>query len=133
MTQENSKSSSNTAITTPSTFVRRTFVRRHARFLSWCVVPSVCMTLGLSSALAATNGTGNVHIPGGGKSSAPTGSVNQRDQAQKFILGATLAEWTQRFWSRFMATRSMLGQQTIRPVSSAAFFSPDRFGFSVVR
>jgi len=82
---------------------QRVFLRRHLRLISLYVVPSFCMVVALGPTMAGTNGTTSVRMPAG-KSASLSASARPGDsQARLVILGASLAEWTQRFWNRFMS------------------------------
>jgi hypothetical protein len=85
------------------------FLRRHLRLISWWVVPSFCMVVALGPTMAATNGTTNIRMPAG-KSASQSGSAN--NEARVVILGVSLAEWTQRFWNRFMSIPVNVGPAT---------------------
>ena len=62
--------------------------------------------------LLGTNGTTNIRMPAG-KSTSLSGSARQGDaEARIVILGASLAEWTQRFWDRFMSIPVNVGPAT---------------------
>ena len=91
---------------------QRLFLRRHLRLISWCVVPSFCMVMALSPTMAGTNGTTNIRMPAG-KSTSLSESARQGDaEARIVVLGASLAEWTQRFWDRFMSIPVNVGPAT---------------------
>lgn len=80
--------------------------------ISWCMVPSFCMVMALSPTMAGTNGTSGIRMPAG-KSTPLSGSARQGDaSARVVVLGVSLAEWTQRFWDRFMSIPVNVGPAT---------------------
>ncbi len=83
---------------------------RGHRLISWCVVPSFCMVMALGPTMAGTNGTTNIRMPAG-RSASPFASATQGD-ARTVVLGVSFAEWTQRFWDRFMSIPLEVGPAT---------------------
>ena len=87
--------------------------RRQLKLISWCVVPGFCLVMALSTAMAGTNGTTSIHMhaPTEKSASLPVGT-RKDDESKVVIRGVSLAEWTQRFWNRFMSLPVNVGPAT---------------------
>ncbi len=83
---------------------QRAFLRYRLGLILGCLVPSFCATMSLSPAMAGTSGTTSVDVPAGRSASISARAANRgRPRPVLLIFGASFAEWTQRFWNRFMS------------------------------
>ena len=107
MTTTSSKPCHGTRVST-----RRAFRRRHPGLMSWCVVPSFCMLMALSQAMAGTNGASSIDTRAGKSASVHIGARDGDVQARFAFFGSSFAEWTQRFWSWSMSIPVNVGPAT---------------------
>jgi hypothetical protein len=83
---------------------RNFLLRREIKLISRCVATSFCMVMALSPAMAGTDGTHTRMHSAAAKSALATASARQDDSESRVLIrGVSLAEWTQRFWIRFMS------------------------------
>lgn len=84
---------------------QRFLLRRQFKLISWCVASGFCMVMALSPAIAGTNGTTSIRMQTPAGKSAPLPASPRKDDAESRVVlqGVSLAEWTQRFWNRFMS------------------------------
>ena len=79
---------------------RSTVARRGTKLFSYILAVGFCPVLAIGPAMAGTNGTSStrMHAP-----SVASGSRPAPVEPALTIRGLSLAEWTQRFWNRFMS------------------------------
>ena len=81
------------------------FLLRHQlKHLKW-IVATCIMAFVMNPAMAGTNGatSSQLHKPSGKSASLLLASSKHDDESRIVIRGVSLAEWTQRFWNRFMS------------------------------
>ena len=80
------------------------WLRQQLKQLRWIVVLGI-IAFGLNQAMAGTNGATSfqLHTPSGKSASLLLASSKLNDESRIVIRGVSLAEWTQRFWNRFMS------------------------------
>ena len=82
------------------------FLLRHQfKLISWCVASGFFVVMALSPAIAGTDRTNSIRMQTPAGKSAPLPASPRKDDAESRVVfqGVSLAEWTQRFWNRFMS------------------------------
>jgi hypothetical protein len=72
---------------------------RQLKLISYCFATVFCVSMALNTALAGTNGATDILM----QEPARFVVKHKGDQSNIAINGVSLAEWTQRFWNRFMS------------------------------